>query len=258
MPAREDFIRALRATLATHADPARAGPMRAYMKSTLPFLGIATPLRRQLAAAAIKNLPCSDPLTLADTMHELWRTAAFREERYVAVELARAGRHRKLLGLELLPVYEEMIVNGAWWDYCDDISGNAVAALLRRHPEAMKPRLRQWARGDELWLRRAAILCQRGLKVEFDAVLLYDCILPSIGEGAFANEFFIRKGIGWALRERSYVAPEEVRAFCREYAAQLAPLTRREALKVLAGRSGQSRNAACHTADQTAHTGMPR
>ena len=90
-----------------------------------------------------------------------------------------------------------------------------------------------------LWLRRASFLCQRRLKApHFDAVLLYDCILPSIGAGRFANEFFIRKGIGWALRERSYAAPDEVQAFCREYASQLAPLTVREALKVIERRKG--------------------
>jgi 3-methyladenine DNA glycosylase AlkD len=85
------------------------------------------------------------------------------------------------------------------------------------------------------------MLCQRSLGAEHvDAVLLYDTILPSIGKGRFADEFFIRKGIGWALRERSYAAPDEVQAFLREYAAQLSPLTRREALKALARRGVSS------------------
>jgi len=143
-----------------------------------------------------------------------------------------------MLGLELLPLLEEMIATGAWCDYCDDISGNELATLLERHPREMKPPLRRWAKGGDLWPRRAAMLCQRGLgPASFDAGLLYDCILPSIGSGRFADEFFIRKGIGWALRERSYAAPDEVVAFCREYADQLSPLTRREALKVIARRS---------------------
>ena len=72
-----------------------------------------------------------------------------------------------------------------------------------------------------------------------DAMLLYDTILPSIGSSKFADQFFIRKGIGWALRERSYAAPEEVQAFCREYARQLAPLSVREALKVIHKRSAR-------------------
>ena len=195
------FIDSLRAAHAAHADPLRAGEMQA-----------------------------------------LWRTARYREERYAAMELARVGSHARLqAGLGLLPVFEEMIVSGAWWDYCDDISGHALAGLLARHPREMKPRLRRWARGADLWLRRAAMLCQRGLGADsFDARLLYDTVLPSIGNGRFAGEFFIRKGIGWALRERSYAAPDEVAAFCREYAAQLAPLTRREALRVMVKRAAAS------------------
>jgi 3-methyladenine DNA glycosylase AlkD len=212
--------------------------MQAYMKSAMPYHGIDAPLRRRLTIEAVKANPLPDSAALAATMRTLWREAQLREERYAAMELARVGPHDKLLDLTLLPVYEEMIVSGAWWDYVDDISGSALATLLQRHPRELKPLLERWARGDDLWLRRAAMLCQRRMKQGFDAKLLYDCILPSIGSGRFAGEFFIRKGIGWALRERSYAAPEEVTAFCREYESQLAPLTRREAMKALARRVG--------------------
>lgn len=241
MAAERALIKALRARFAAHADPARAAPMQAYMKSALPFHGIAAPLRRRLQAEAVRAHPLPDARTLADTMRALWRQARTREERYAAMELARIGPHRMLLDLSLLPVYEEMIVSGAWWDYCDDISGSALTLLLARHPQTMKPLLRRWARGDDLWLRRAALLCQRRIKAGFDAALLYDCILPSIGDSRFADEFFIRKGIGWALRERSYAAPAEVQAFCRAYDAQLSLLTKREALKAIARRELSAR-----------------
>ena len=245
----DSVIEALRATFAAHADAARAGAMQRYMKSAMPFYGIAAPLRRRLTAALVRTQPAPDAAALARTMLELWRTARFREERYAAMELARVAPHARLLGLELLPVYEEMITSGAWWDYCDDISGHALARLLERHPRRLKSQLQRWARGDDLWLRRAAMLCQRRLApVAVDARLLYDTILPSIGSGRFAGEFFIRKGIGWALRERSYAAPDEVAAFCREYAAQLSPLTRREALKVIARLARRSGTAASSAA----------
>jgi 3-methyladenine DNA glycosylase AlkD len=82
------------------------------------------------------------------------------------------------------------------------------------------------------------MLAQRGLKgADFDAVLFYDCILPSVGDPTFGSEFFIRMGMGWALRERSYTAPDEVRAFCEAYGDRLSPLTRREALRVLRART---------------------
>jgi 3-methyladenine DNA glycosylase AlkD len=231
------LLDALRASFAAHADPARAPAMQAYMKSALPFHGIATPLRRELTAAAVRDHALPDTASLAEAMRTLWHAARYREERYAALELGRTGVHARLFDLALLPVYEEMIVDGAWWDYCDDISGTALARLLREQPRTMKPLLRRWAQGSDPWLRRAAMLCQRRMRAEFDAVLFYDCILPSIGGGRFAGEFFIRKGIGWALRERSYAAPDEVKAFLREYEAQLAPLTKREAMKAIARRA---------------------
>ena len=229
----QPLVDAMRAGFAAHADAAQAGPMQAYMKSALPFFGVPAPLRRRLQLAAVKAQPCSSSRGLGATMAALWRRAGHREEWYAAAELARIGPHARLLDFSLLPLYQALIVDSAWWDLCDEISGNGLASLLQREPAAMKVQLRQWAQGDSLWLRRAAMLVQRRLKQDFDPRLLYDCILPSVGAGRFAGEFFIRKGMGWALRERSYRAPEEVQAFCREYADRLSPLTVREALKAL-------------------------
>jgi 3-methyladenine DNA glycosylase AlkD len=240
MAANAALVAALHAAFTAHADPAQAGPMQAYMKSAMPFHGIAAPQRRRLMAEAVAAHPCRSTRELGQTMQALWRGASRREERYAAIELARVGPHRALLDVALLPVYERMIVEGAWWDICDDISGEAIGTLVQRDPQTVKAAMRRWAAGGDLWLRRAAILAQRRVKQGFDAPLLYECILASIGDRPFAGEFFIRKCIGWALRERSYAAPDEVQAFCREYAAQLAPLTVREALKVMAKRKGQA------------------
>ena len=236
------FIACLKAALAAHADAGQAGPMQAYMKSALPFLGVPALARRRAAAAVVKAHPLDDPQVLADTMQALWRGASFREERYAASELARMPPHPQHISLALLPVYEAMIVSGAWWDHCDEISGQGLAALLRRWPGAVKPVLRRWSVGPDLWLRRASFLCQRGLKESFDAALFYATLLPSIGTGPeagpHARDFFIRKGIGWALRERSYQAPDEVLAFCDRHREQLSALSRREALKALRRRAG--------------------
>jgi 3-methyladenine DNA glycosylase AlkD len=234
------LIGALREVFAAHADPARSGPMRAYMKSAMPFHGIAAPQRRRLMAEAVAAHTCRTTGELGQTMQALWRGATHREQRDAAMELARVGPHRALLDVWLLPVYECMIVEGAWWDICDDISSEAVGALLQRDPQVVKAAMRRWAARGDLWLRHAAILAQRRVKQGFDAPLRYECILASIGDSPFAGEFFIRKGIGWALRERSYTAPDEVQAFCCEYAAQLAPLTLREALNGIVKRNGQA------------------
>ncbi len=227
MPAHVRLIDELRTALAAHADPRNAAPMQAYMKSALPFFGIKTPERRRLLREVCRRHPIGTAAELAQTVRALWRGASHREERYCAIELARTGSNARLMNLTLLPLFERFIVEGAWWDYCDDISGEAIAQLLRDEPARIEPVLRRWARGRDIWLRRASFLCQRRMKSEFDAKLMYDCILPSID----SDEFFLRKGIGWALRERAYAAPAEVRTFCRNYRDRLSPLTLREALK---------------------------
>ena len=226
-------VAAIREAFARHADPAQAGPMQAYMKSALRFHGIPAPLRRRLQAQAVREHPCASPAELAAAMRELWQHAAAREEWYAAAELARTGRHRPLLTLELLPEFEALIAGTAWWDLCDEVSCQPLPVLLEAEPAAMRRTLRRWSRGDDLWLRRAAILAQRKLRDGFDAALLYDCIEPSLDDARFRRAFFITKGIGWALRERSYDAPDEVRAYCARHAERLAPLTVREALKAL-------------------------
>src|SRR5215207_1536376 len=96
-PDDSSFIEALRTSFAAHADPLRAAPMQAYMKSALPFYGIAAPLRRALTAALVQAQPLPDSAALARTMLKMWRGARYREERYAAIDLARLGRpHRAL------------------------------------------------------------------------------------------------------------------------------------------------------------------
>ena len=228
------MVLALRQSLREHADPDQARPMQAYMKSALPFHGIPAPLRRQLVKAAANQHPVTDTDALCTAVLQLWRRATHREQRYAALDLLRLPRAHRLLDLRLLPVLHELMTSGPWWDHNDEISGLSLPLLLQRYPAQLKPLLRQWAQGPDLWLRRAAMLCQRSLRGDaFDAVLLYDCMLPSLAPDPLASEFFIRKGMGWALRERSYASPAEVQAFCAEYRARLSPLTLREALRVL-------------------------
>ncbi len=259
MAADRALIQALGAALAAHADAARAAPMQAYMKSALPFLGVATPLRRQLVAQTAAASPLTDGDSLSETVMQLWRQARYREERYAALDLLRLPRHRKLLSTALLPVLQEMIETGAWWDFCDEISGLVLAHLLQAEPAVMKPLMRRWAQGRSMWMRRAAMLCQRSLKTGFDAVLFYDTLLPSVAGGECADEFFIRKAIGWALRERAYDAPDEVRAFCDEYGDRLSPLTRREALRVIDARTSSAAPATrAHPAQPAARPGPGR
>lgn len=223
------LISALRAGLAAAADPTQAEPMRAYMKSAMPYYGVKAPALRQVCRVVFAAHPLASFAAWEATVRALWREASYREERYAAIELTGSRRYRDYQTLDALPLYEEMIVSGAWWDYVDPLASHQIGALLRRDSEVMRPTMLAWSVDADLWRRRTAIICQLGFKAATDEALLFACIEPNLTD----RDFFIRKGIGWALREYAKTAPEAVRAFVHAHAATISPLSRREALKHL-------------------------
>jgi 3-methyladenine DNA glycosylase AlkD len=221
------LVRAVRKVLRDAADPAKAPFMQAYMKSAMPYFGVQTPALRKALKTVFAAHPIHSAEEWRDTVLALWRRAGYREERYAAIALVGYATYRPFRTLEALPLYEEMITSGAWWDYVDSIATQQLADLLKRFPTEMSHRLREWAAGENLWMRRSAILAQLNFKRDTDRKLLYDCIRPSMA----SSEFFLRKGIGWALRQYARTEPQEVARFVRQHEAVLSPLTRREALK---------------------------
>lgn len=233
------LIDAVRTGLRNVAQPDNAGPMQAYMKSTMPFLGCTKPLREQVCKPLFKQcLPLSSEAWL-DTVAALWREATHREERYCAVALLQHRQHvpyctqtaTEPMGLpRIISLLEEMVVEGAWWDHVDELA-RSFSVLLQASPEPMRRLLLEWAACDSIWKRRIAILCQLPFKEQTDFTFMQQCIAPSLLPDALANEFFLRKGIGWALRNYARVNPQAVAAYVRDNEKRLSPLTRREALK---------------------------
>ncbi|MFF1879856.1 DNA alkylation repair protein [Pseudarthrobacter sp. NPDC058196] len=218
------LIGAVRSALWELSDPARAAGAQAYMKSSVPSLGVRVPDVRRIAAQATAGFPPTSAAGLRATVLELWRTAAFREERYAAIDLT--GNRLVAKDLAMLPVYEEIIRTGAWWDFVDGVSGR-ICALLLAHPAEMTAVLRTWSRDPDFWIRRASITSQLRAKEATDTALLADVIEPNLAD----REFFIRKAIGWALREFAKTAPEWVEEFVARHGQELSPLSRREALR---------------------------
>ncbi len=213
------MIEAIRSGLAELADPAKAPDMQAYMKSSMPFYGVQKPARVKLARAVFVEL--DSPSEWRSAVLELWHAARFREERYMALAVLRDRRYRRFRTLDALPLYEDLIVTGAWWDFVDEVATGPLGELL---PDVATA-LRAWSVDDDMWKRRSAIIAQVRHKRETDFALLTDCIEPNRGD----REFFIRKAIGWALRAYAWVEPEAVIAYCDAH--DLSPLSRREALK---------------------------
>jgi 3-methyladenine DNA glycosylase AlkD len=219
-----ELIDAVKKALRRVAQPELAPAMQAYMKSAMPYLGVRVPVMRSATRAEAKSRPFSTPADVSDTVVSLWHTAGYREERYAALALLDTPTARKLREPGLLPVLTELISTGAWWDYVDETS-HRVGELLVGWPGPVRPEVEAWATGPDIWLRRASIICQIGLQDRVDTGLLTFAIEASVTE----KEFFLRKGIGWALRDYAYTAPEWVRDFAASH--ELSPLSRREALK---------------------------
>ncbi len=206
------------------------------MKSALPFFGVASTPMRELARQAIDRHPLRSFEAWRDTILALWREATHREERYVALEVAAHRRYREYRTREALALYEELIVTGAWWDLVD-ATAHLLRNLVREEHDWMAEQMRAWALDPNLWKRRAAIISQLGLKAGTDWELLRDCIEANLEDRprreSIGEAFWIRKAIGWSLREYGKAAPEVVRAYVEELGPRLSGLSRREALKHL-------------------------
>ena len=226
----DELVDALRAALRTGADPERAVGQQRYMKSAMPFLGLTSPGRREVVRPVL-----ADPALRLDSrpaferaVRSLWEGAEFREERYAALDLLRHRAYRSWRDPDLMPLVEHLVVTGAWWDLVDELA-SVVGEVLLIDPEGEGLRMRDWAERDDLWLRRSAIISQLKHGDDTDTRLLADVIEPNLDD----PEFFIRKAIGWALRQYARTDPVWVRAFVDRHTHRISGLSRREALKHL-------------------------
>lgn len=210
----------VRAALRSAADPTRAAGQQAYMKSARPFLGVRVPDARRVTRAALP--PGVDDALLLTVARTLWDEATHREEWYAA--LAVLGRVRP--DPAIVPFVEHCVRTGQWWDVTDELA-HRVADLHDTHPAATAALVRRWSVDEDFWLRRLAILSQLGRRDRVQETLLAAVIEPNRAD----REFFVRKAIGWALRDHARVAPEWVRRYVDTH--ELSPLSRREALKHL-------------------------
>ncbi|MCZ2824180.1 MULTISPECIES: DNA alkylation repair protein [unclassified Modestobacter] len=220
-----DLVQEVRTALRAASDPERGRGMQAYLKTAEPCLGVRLPeVRRIVRAAAAMH-----PADVGRAAGQLWREASARDERHAAIALTGLPVARR--DLLLLPLYEEMVTTGAWWDLVDGVQPR-VRDLLLAHPARLRPVLQGWARSPDRWLRRSAVIAQLGAKERTDTALLAEVIEVNAAD----PEFFVRKGIGWALREHTKTDPDWVRRFLAEH--ELSPLSRRQAAKHLDSSAG--------------------
>lgn len=219
-----DLVDYVQKGLRARADPEKAAGMQAYMKTDMPFYGVQKPGRVQILREVKTRFAPVDHQGYLDAVASLWELP-HREEKYLAQGFATAFPQHIVPAS--LAMYRRFIVEGAWWDFVDETATHMIRELVLGYPEEMWPVVEGWMADEDMWLRRTAILCQVGAKERTESERLFRFCLARAHE----KEFFIRKAIGWALRDYAYTDPEAVARFVTDHRDELSTLSFREATK---------------------------
>jgi 3-methyladenine DNA glycosylase AlkD len=211
--------------LGLNADEFHAKRKTAYMRHLFPFIGLLTPLRKTLQKPLFKTSAIHDERHLKRILIDLWDKEQ-REFQYAALDLA--ASFRKLASSLTLEVYERMIRQKSWWDTVDDIAANLVGPLVSDHPNLLEV-MDQWIQDENLWIRRTALIFQLKWKKQTDARRLFSYCSQLMHE----RDFFIRKAIGWALRQYSKTDPRAVEQFIGNNRLKLSQISKKEASKYI-------------------------
>lgn len=217
---------------------AKVAQMEAYMRNQFSFLGLNSPTVRQVVKPFLAAGANASSQQLLETAAACWRQPE-REFQYTACLLLRKHADKlephQLEAVsakpEVAPTQEpatvrELIVTKSWWDTVDSLSPWTVGPLVAAHPRLTEV-LDRWINDDNIWLARTAILHQLGYRERTDG----DRLFSYASARAEDTEFFIRKAIGWALRQHARQDPDAVRHFVATHEHRLSGLTKREALK---------------------------
>ncbi|MFE7271081.1 DNA alkylation repair protein [Streptomyces sp. NPDC057623] len=219
----DTVLERLTATYAAAADPERAATAGAYMKDVAPFLGVPTPERRALSRTVLQGTPRPDEADCTAIALRCWRLPE-REYHYFAVDYLR--RHVGRCSSGFLPVARHLVTTVPWWDTVDALAAHVVGGLVAADPK-LTADMDAWIVDGDLWVARTALLHQLRYKEHTDTRRLFAYCLRQSGH----TDFFVRKAIGWCLREYAKTDPDAVRDFLARERGRFAPLSVREALK---------------------------
>lgn len=210
--------------LAAVSDKEKAAGMQAYMKTDMPIYGVQKAVRTPILRRLVGKFAPEDRDQYESLVLALW-ALPHREEKYLAQGVAVS--HSQYIVPESLPLFRRMITEGAWWDFVDETATHVVRYLTINHADRTWPEVDTWIDDDDLWLRRSAIICQVGAKRHTDS----ERLLRFCEKRAFEKEFFIRKAIGWSLREYAKTDADLVARFVKDHREELSGLSFREATK---------------------------
>lgn len=221
------FITATCQAFKKHADPLLAPRQSAYMRHLFTFTGLSQPIRKEIQKQLFKSFPISSDSELIEILSKLWEQQD-REFQYLACDLA--IHYKKLWSASVFSLFEDMIRSKSWWDTVDAIASNLVGKHILNN-RSLLPMMDQWINDPYLWIKRSALIFQLKWKGQTDETRLFSFCKKTMHE----NDFFIRKAIGWILREYSKTNPAPVLAFIEEHRQLMSPLSIREGSKYLTG-----------------------
>ncbi|SHJ68756.1 3-methyladenine DNA glycosylase AlkD [Aquimarina spongiae] len=223
-----DFLSTLQSKLQERSDPNNAIAMKAYMKNRFRFYGVKAPIRKAILKETLISFKGSiTPENCSELVLQLYAMEE-RELHLCAIELVDQTLKKKYRKEDIVLI-EKLITTHSWWDTVDFIAKHILGNYLLQFPDEIATVIPEFARSEHMWLNRSAILFQLGYKEQTDKTLLF-----SLCEAhKSSNEFFIKKAIGWALREYSKVNPTDVQDFVSK--TVLKPLSTKEALRRIQG-----------------------
>src|SRR5690554_1097041 len=207
-----------------YANPVVAKEQSAYMKNRFPFFGIKTPYRRDLQKPFLQKINLPEKEEAFEMIKELWDKPQ-RELHYFAQEFL--FKYAKQFEHKDISLIEHLIVHNSWWDTIDFIATKPLAEYFKLFPNERTEVVDRWLASENIWLQRSTLLFQLKYKSEIDLDLLSHIILKL----ADSKEFFIRKAIGWVLREYSKTDERWVLDFVENN--ELQPLSKREAIRLI-------------------------
>jgi 3-methyladenine DNA glycosylase AlkD len=218
------FIVSLGKAFKAAADPSNAVFQKTYLRDQFEFFGLKTELRRQITKDHFKKMEIGDYTTLETVVKELWAMPQ-REFQHSAQELM--VHCKELWTSKTITLIEYSIVHKSWWDTVDYLNAYGSGMYFQKFPESKESITSAWNNSNNIWLNRSSLLFQLKYKTGTDT----DLLGRYIKNLSSSKEFFIRKAIGWVLREYSKTNAAWVRDFIRDN--KLAALSIKEGSKYL-------------------------
>ena len=220
----EKYVNDLKVLFQQHTIIENIEPMRDYMRGQFDYFGIKTPLRKELTKQFVTEYGYPTVEEMPEFMQLIW-DEPYRELHHVSINIL--VRFIEKMPEESIELYEFLLTNHSSWDTVDMLANKVIGGHLKRFPHLIPSVNKHFLEHDDMWLNRTALLFQLKYKKDMDTNLL----TLNINYLMHRKEFFVRKAIGWVLREYSRTDASFILNFVANH--DLAALSKKEALRLI-------------------------